>query len=174
MIFLTIAECMRSAFWGVVHKCKFQEFYLEKYLQHITRIDSCLAGFTSLVSAASIAGWSVWKEFPQFWSALLMLSQIVLVVRPLLPYSRRLSALKFLVPEVRSLAREAEIAWMDADGNESVDYLPKIDSFSGRLLAIESKYLGSDVLPRIKRLSNQAEEETANHFRLIFGNDTDE
>ncbi len=91
---------MRDAFWGTLHDIKFKEFYLENYSAYAGKIDTFFSILTGLTSAASIAGWGIWQQFSWIWITLLAASQVAQVIRPLLPYSRRLTALKYLIPEM--------------------------------------------------------------------------
>lgn len=160
---------MRDAFWSVLHDCKFKEIYLEKYYTHASRIDAALSIITACISAASISAWAIWKVVPIVWSILLMVAQAIQVIRPYLPYSRRLAALKHFIPEIRHLVLEIEIFWYKSDAEDDPQYLEPLREFRKRYIDMECKYLGSDPLPSIKRLHRKADDETARHLQLFFG-----
>lgn len=162
---------MRYAFWRALFVLKFQELYLEKYLRRATRIDTALSIAVALISAGSVSAWVVWQRVPLLWSSLVMLMQILQIVKPFLPYARRAAALRYFIPEQRALVLDAEMFWLQAEHGKCTDddYITRLHSFRKQYLEAECKYLGSELLPKIKRLMKSAEAETENHLRLFFG-----
>lgn len=161
----------RNTFYALMFKVKYSERYYELYYNDIQKIDNGFSIFTGLTSAAAIAGWGIWNEFRIVWAILVAVAQVGQIVRPHLPFSYHLSSLKYLIPELRTLTVEMESDWarFDVDQPDPQTYLEKIRFFNERYTAIESKYLGSDILPVKQGYFNNARDEARNHYSLLFG-----
>ncbi len=160
----------RETYWAVLHDCKFKEYYLEAYSRYAKTVEAIISGFTMLASAGSIAAWAVWSRFPVVWSLIIMLAQAVQILRPLLPYSRRVTAAQYMLPELRIMAVQIETAWLRAESEEqATDYISLFERFRTQLISLDNKYLGMDVIPDKKRIRAHVEAETENHLRLFFG-----
>ncbi|MBO7670748.1 MAG: hypothetical protein J6S60_09190 [Oscillospiraceae bacterium] len=160
---------MRDAFWSTLHDLNFKKLYLEKYHSHATRIDAVISAVAALASAGSISAWTIWQKLPLIWGIILMIVQVLQIVRPFLPYSRRLAALKYFIPEIRHLVLDVETEWYRAELSDSPDYITVLHTFRKRYISLECEYLGSDPLPDIKHLRSAAEKDALNHLRLFFG-----
>lgn len=153
---------MRDQFWTLFYRIKFSSFYLPMYQRRIQIINNILDALSLLTSAASIAAWNIWESFPLIWSILLASAQVSQLIKPLLPYSKRLQALKFIIPELRDLADEMTSAWNHLSPLPDSDFSNDLESFQRRYTEIESKYLGSDSTPYIHRLGMRAMDDLEN------------
>ena len=160
---------VRSVFYSVINDIKFKEQYMERYKIHAERIEGGLSIFCALASAGSIFAWTRWTNQYIWWSLILLAAQIVQIVKTYLPYSRRLDALKYLIPEMHLLVIAVENKWFELESLEDADYTPFIREYRTKYADLDSKYLGPDPLPDIKRLRNKAASATDNHLKLYIG-----
>ncbi len=160
---------MRNVFFSVINDLKFKEQYMESYKAHAEHIETILSVVCALASAGSIYAWTRWTQHYIWWSLILAAAQVVQIVKSFLPYSRRLDALKYLIPEMHILVIESEDKWYELEAQESPDYTPVVHGFRLRYANLDSKYLGSDPIPDIKRLRDKATKATENHLKLYIG-----
>lgn len=160
----------RDSYWALLHECKFKELYLDAYSHRAQIIEWCITGFLMLSTAASIAALSFWSKVPWLWSGVILLSQILQIVQPLLPFSKRIDAAKYLIPELRMLSIQVETAWLRADAEEqATDYISLFEKYRTEMISLESKFLGIDVIPDKKGIRAKVEKDAENHLRLFFG-----
>lgn len=160
---------MRNVFYSVINDITFKDRYYEAYKAHVDHFEIWFSIVCGLASAGSIFAWTQWAQHQAWWSIILIVAQVAQIVKTHLPYSRRLDALKYMIPEMHKLVIEVESQWFQMENLKDPDYLPVIDSFRNRYAELDAKYLGSDPLPDIKRLRTKAEKEAENHRNLYIG-----
>lgn len=159
---------MRNVFYSVVNDISFKERYMEAYKTHADHIELGFSIACGLSSAASIFAWTRWTNLHIWWSIILLLAQIAQIVKTYLPYSRRLDALKYLIPEMHKLVIDVENQWFQLERLDDPDYLSAINDFRRRMADLDIKYLGADPLPDIPKLRSKAEKATKNHLALYI------
>ena len=159
---------MRNVFYSVINDTVFKEKYMEAYHTHAEHVESGLSIICGLSSAFSVFAWTRWEDLHLLWSVILLISQVAQIFKSYLPYSRRLNALKHLIPEMQNLVIDAEQAWYAFEDRENPDYTTAVNEFRKRLVDLDIKYLGADPLPDIPRLRSKVEKIVKNHFSLYI------
>ena len=160
----------RNTYWSLMHDCKFKEFYIEEYHRLIKIIDLSLKGITMFASAGSVAAWSIWQKVPALWGALIVISQVIQIVYPLLPYSKQSTAYGYMLPELKKLILDIEVAWLRSENDsDEHDVIALFQAFKERYNELDDKYIGTDTVPEIKKVREIAEKRAENHLKLYFG-----
>lgn len=160
---------VRSVFYSVVNDIKFKEQYYESYYTYAVKIQTGTSIICALASAGSIYAWTQWEELHIIWTILILVSQVVQIVKTYLPYSRRIDALKYIIPEMHRLVLETETCWYRLEKDDNPDYITAIYKYRQKQIDIDVKYLGSDPLPDKRTLRSKAQKATENHLALYFG-----
>jgi len=159
---------MRNVFFSVLNDIDFKHSYLDAYKAHAERIETFISVLCALSSAGAIYAWTRWTSLQIWWSLILVISQVAQIVKGYLPYSRRIDALKYLIPEMQQLVIDVENEWYKLEQVDDPDYIPLVYAYRRRLNDLETKYLGADLLPDIRHLRSKAEKVTKNHFALYI------
>lgn len=166
----------RTYLWNCIYDLKFKEFFIEKYICRARRIDAIISAASALVTIAAVSLWTILGNWELILSVALLIAQLVQSTRQYLPYSRRISALTYLLLDLRVSNLQAEKYWWQHQNanNEQTncdDLAAKVFDLKSEFAALESRYLGSDHLPRSTRLNNLAQKELDIFIRLSYIND---
>lgn len=135
---------------------KFSSFYLPLYRRRIKTASNFLDAVSIITSASSIAAWNLWSAYPLVWSFLIGCAQILQLIKPLFPFSRRLQALEFVIPDIRKLADDIENDWNRLSSQQDSAFAEPLASYKARYTEIESRYFGSDSVPDVHSLKEIA------------------
>ena len=158
---------MFDKYYTLFYSLKFKEFLLEKWYRRDVLIDSFITAFITLMSAACVAVWSIWQQLPWLWSILILTAQCLQLIRPQLPYGRRITAFQYMIPDMRSLNAEAEIIWFEtnlSNGDFSTAYFKLRREYE----KLESRYISTFILPHSGRLEKKAQSDTESYIRYTL------
>lgn len=82
----------------------------------------------------------------------------------MLPYQKQLAALKYLVPDLEKLSRDAEHEWLIHGDSSDEMLLKSIINYDNRAYDLESRYTGNIYFPTIKRIHELAGDKNKNFF----------
>ena len=105
---------VQNRYWKMLVQLRFENFYLEKYLDHSRRWERGINIFLAITSAPVIAAWAIWKIWnitEVLWIGLVATSQVINAIRPFLPLSKRVKALSQMIPQLSMLSFEVERDW---------------------------------------------------------------
>ena len=161
----------RDRLWCLLETLKYKEYYIDEYNHRASVIETVISLITMATSLSSIAAWSIWTEYPGIWSIIIMISQIIQLVQPKLPYSRRMTGIRFLLPHLRDLIHDAELLWLEFEKSDSPDlkFDKMIVEYRRKCYSLEETYLGEDMLPSIKKLDKNASSKTTSYFDRNYG-----
>ena len=108
-------EYYRNVIWDSLTAMKYKERYYEHYFISATRWDKVIMSICLLASASSIAGWQIWDASPVICAVVLGIAQVVQAIRPILPFSIQISAIKHLLADGSALFVEYENEWLQLE-----------------------------------------------------------
>lgn len=156
-------KTLRDILWNQIQSIKTAERYYWHYTISSRRWDNLISGICMFTSAASIATWYVWQEFPLIWAVTLGVSQVVSVLRPLFPFQKRRSAGNYIVSEISKLYFDAEDLWYRLayydDSSSDEEIREAAMSLMRRQSDIEMRYSNIDDFPVSKRIQRKAIED---------------
>ena len=79
-------------YWHELTELRIHVFYLREYLLRFERWESRLGMYLAVMSCGSIGGWAVWQHLHWLWAILIAGSQVVFVIKPYLPFYRKMRA----------------------------------------------------------------------------------
>lgn len=101
----------QNRYWDVFSTIKRDAVYINRCHASVESIDRTISIFSAITSSTAIAGWAIWSQYSFVWGAIIAASQVLVAVKPFLPYKARLKALSSLGPDLDSLALTAETDW---------------------------------------------------------------
>ncbi|MEG1998136.1 MAG: hypothetical protein RR051_06800 [Clostridiales bacterium] len=149
-------ESLLNQYWTFLTDLRFQIDYHDLYAHHARTINGWLSGISIFLSSAAIAAWSIWSQYPLAWSALVALGQILQVIKPLLPYSHRLTAINYYVPELKLLSVTAEYRWNRNALLTDEQLAAALREDKSAAISLESRYFSTCFIPGKKRLDTKA------------------
>lgn len=157
---------MQERYWCHLIQLKFDEVYVSRYLQKSERCETRINAFLALVSAGSVSTWALWQKYDFVWAAIVMVSQILTVLKPYLPFKNRVAPLKAAGFAYEEIFLKAESKWhIVAEGQISEE---KINDLLFELKSEQSKSwkkLAGDIsLPDDKNLRRVADQTTGEYF----------
>jgi hypothetical protein len=121
--------------------------------------------FLAVATSGSIAAWAVWSKFPLLWAGIIAVSQVISVIKPYLPYERRINEINKLNIQLTSLYNEIEAKWYYfANGLLSDEEMNNVYyEYNKRWIENETQYFSNDSLP-----VNESFIETANELCELY------
>lgn len=162
---------MRDKYWAMYTELKHKEKYYLYYQQSSKFKDGVINGVCLVASCASIASWGIWSEYPVVWALIIALAQVIQAVKPLLPFSQQITALRFLNPELSSLLIDIDHSWdsvnrMDGSNPSDYDHVSGlIHDYEKRFDSLTSQFIGDTYFPTRRRCEKKAETECRNYFK---------
>jgi len=96
--------------WNQLQNSKFKEFYINLLLAKFQKRDRLINIFLVIVTSASISAWAIWQldYLKWLWAGLVAISQVVLLIKPYLNYTRYTKELneKYIIIQTINLQYE--------------------------------------------------------------------
>ena len=130
------------------------------YSEKSYKTDRFITVFMVFATSLSVGAWAIWQKLPWLWAAISMVSQSVALIRPHFPFAKRVSALKYYLPEVDALCIDMESDYLkmqieDIDDNTIRKLILHYETTHSK---ISSKYIDSDLFSHNEKyeiLANQ-------------------
>jgi hypothetical protein len=159
-----------TRFWNTFYELVAHGYLLQAHCTRAADIDRRVKIFLAVTSTTSLGIWAVFKVYPNFWAAIIVITQIVSATAKYLPYSSRLKASAGCAHDYRDIQNWAEGKWCDiVEGQLTEVQINKLRvELKARTATVERKHFPLDGLPRDAALTEaatiEAERYIANHF----------
>lgn len=162
---------LRDQFFILFKDIKVAHRYYCRYTTSSVIWNNIISGICFLASAVTISSWVLWESVPFAWTIVIAASQVFAALRPLLKSSGRLSAAKYLLPEMEQLIDDLSGTWDELnyvrEFSES-ELHEVIQQYRKRYTDTREKYAPSELFPEKKWLRNQAERDTGTFFSVNY------
>ncbi|WP_439496834.1 hypothetical protein [Bosea sp. (in: a-proteobacteria)] len=162
---------IQQRFWQAYVDLVRDAYYANCYRSRTEATDWQISVFSALLSSASIAGWAIWRELAMLSGIVIALSQVIQVVRPYMPFRKRLVSLNKFAPELDALAIVAEGDWFFISRGEmtEVEIHTKLLQLRRKKLDIINSNFRDASLPENKAALEKAESLAKAFFLANFG-----
>ena len=162
---------MRDQFFRLYKDIKIAERYYCRYTCSSVIWNNIITGVCLFASAVTISSWAIWKQLPLIWTVVIAASQVLSALRPLLKSSSRLSAAKYLIPEMSRLLDDLSGVWDEM--NYVREYSDKeihdaIQHYRKCYTDIREKYASSELFPEKQRIHQQAQNDAITFFSVQY------
>ncbi len=162
---------MFQSFWDMFYDFKVAQEYYRLYSLHTANMRRFISAVCLLASSAFLVSWVQSSEKQLLWAILIFISQVIVVLQPVFPYSERNQAACYIYEDLTDLLREIEATWRTfSQETEESEFLEYIDEYQARYDAIEKRFAKSDLFPSRPHLHKKAEKEANNYFRRFEQN----
>ena len=142
---------LHAQFADFLETLTFQRIYAQRYQTKAKNINAFISGASTISTAGSIAGWSLWDTYPTLWACIIAVSQIVQVIKPLMPFAKRTVALTGYIHKANNFAYEVESRWNRIWSGEPIT-ADELRSMKTKLEALENKFFSGDEIPSHKSI----------------------
>lgn len=77
---------IRAQIWTALGNARYKAHCLCLLLTKYQKLDRGINIGLALVSSSSIAAWAVWSYYPMVWGAIIACSQVLMAIKPYIPY----------------------------------------------------------------------------------------
>lgn len=167
----------RRRFYSMYYTVKYKEQQCSIYHRIYYNRNLWYSATTVLASIFCSLFWSIFQSLSALWACLIAASQLAQAAKDLLPWSQRLTALEYFLPDVRSLLLDIEDTWNRIDFNDEQwdtnainEKRSQYDHAYGEL---EAKYIGLFDFPWSKAINEEATTETNIFFNNRYHSPTE-
>ena len=152
---------MKQNCWRLYQDLVKAKYYFQFYKGQAARTDRILSIIIAIISSASVASWLIWKDLTILWAIIIGASNILTILKPYLPYEKRVSAVSYMLPELKVLINEVEYFYNiinsgknDIDDNEISDC---IRSFKQAYTSLENRFIDNAIFSDNPKIAKKAE-----------------
>ncbi|NOQ76226.1 MAG: hypothetical protein GQ475_00260 [Methylococcaceae bacterium] len=157
-------------FWNQLKELKVHYYYVQNYAASQNRYDQVINILLAITSSTSIAVWALRPEYDFICACILAASQVIVAVKPLFPYKKRMEALNTLGESLSQLSLSAERDWYFI--SESIwsdeEIHNKWTTLKSKALAVEKKALSGLALPKNDSALAVAEKEADSYLKSTY------
>ena len=111
---------MRKIIWKSLLDAELNVRYWKRLVQRYTKYDRFLKVFLAAISSGTVAGWSLWGDYPWAWKCLSSSSALVAIALPILNFQRQIESMSLLSGKWFELKVAYEEQWRKInDGSEA-------------------------------------------------------
>lgn len=154
-------------------------YYYKHYFTLSKTIENCYTGFLLLTSALGIGTMSFWAKIPFVWAGIVFAAQVMQTLRPLMPFSKRADALRYIIQDYEQIFNEIWEVWFTVYDHEMEDENQEL--LKNRLLdwrkrerASVDRFASDLNFPFNKRADKKAREENERYFWYHYSVKTEE
>jgi len=156
----------QESYFNLMTQTREHVFYVYAHIKFADKWDGRINIFMALTSSSSIGAWVLWQKLAWLWAFFIATSQVVTVIKPYLPFKKRLTYLKKLNDELERLSLDVEKDWYTISNGELTEreIHAKISDFKSKKVHIEQEFLRDIVLPERKDAVKEAREKNEIYF----------
>ena len=160
---------MRDRIWTNLANIKFKATYTGKVSRRSYNIGNIYSFFLAFASASSVAAWALWEKIPLVWATIVVISQILVIAKPYLPFvkgDREFADQSLLFDE---LYLSYEKLWFEyAKHNVGEELIEKkFYILREKELDIHTRFKHI-ICPKFKKLIHEADKETNTYLQTHF------
>ena len=102
---------MRTQIWYALCNVNFKAYLIGILVSKYQRRARSINIFIALVTSSSVAGWTIWDKYKAIWGVIIVVSQVVNIIKPYIPYTKFVNKLNSISQELNSLTVDYEKLW---------------------------------------------------------------
>lgn len=157
---------LRNQIWTNLTNSKFKCIYIGYLISRFKKKSFGINIFLTVISLSSISAWSIWDFLPGLFGIIIATSNIIMVIKPLLAYDKRIKELTEKLVMLEDVQFEYEKLWYYFENN----YLKEEDA-SKRFFELYEKQKNSlrtsseVILDENKKIIEKSNIETDNYLK---------
>ena len=160
----------RERYWAMYCDIKHKERYFWHYRIDTTRVWALVTSICLLVSVPSISALILWDYAPWLWAAIAAVAQLLQFSTPYLPFTKRMTAFRYLCTQLDSLLVEISGEWnnIDIENYKDKRIMNLINQYRRRYNDIHARYMSDITLPLKARHDKRAKADCKKYFFLNY------
>ncbi|MCJ7449199.1 MAG: hypothetical protein MUO72_16100 [Bacteroidales bacterium] len=161
---------IRQQIWTNLVNVKFKCIYLGHLINRNQKISLWINIFLAIVSLSSFSAWTIWKTLPGLFTTLVAVSNILMVIKPLLSFDKRIKELSEKLTMLEDVHFEYEKLWYHFETkNTSEENAAKIffEIYEKQKNSLRTS--SETILNRNKKFSERSNIETDSYIRNHYG-----
>jgi len=161
------SEYSKQMLWCHIREVKMLESFYTIHLQKSRLYSNIISGFLCITSLSAVA--TFFSNLPDWiWGFIVFFSSILSALNHLFPYNKRAEKIELLMPEFDELVNSVLHAWDMEENLSDEDIANALYKFRNERAKLESKYLGSEKLPKKRRIVEMAQAEADNYLKYTL------
>jgi hypothetical protein len=146
------------------------KYYFQFYKTNAALIDRIISIIIAVISSASVASWLIWQRWTFVWAAIIALSNLLTILKPYLPYEKRVSAVNYMLPELKIIINDVEHYYniIVTENVSDSDINNHIKTFRQKYTELENKFIDIAIFPDNPHIAAQAEILAANELTTAY------
>lgn len=160
---------MQYRLWSFLSNVKFKALYTYKCSKHSDQYGRLYSFVLALVSATSIAAWTIWERIPKAWTIIVAASQVLHIAKPYFPFLKNSKTFLEMSYDFELLYIQLEKLWYSIENKTiSIDEAENLFyKYREQVITIEKSH-ENIVCPFIKNWINETSKTTHNTLKINF------
>jgi hypothetical protein len=156
--------------WTNLVNVKFKCIYLGHLIHRDKRISLWINIFLAIISLSSISAWTIWKILPGLFTSLIAVSNILMVIKPILSFEKRIKELNEKIVMLEDVQFEYERLWYHFE-TKSIDENQASKTFFEIYEKQKNSLRTSNelIIGKNKKITAKSDIETDNYLRNHYG-----
>lgn len=157
--------------WNQMQNSKFKEFYINLLLEKFQKRERMINIFLVIITSSSISAWAIWQldYLKWLWAALVAASQIIILARPYLNFTKYAKELNEKYLLLQTLNVEYEKLWLSykfdqVSNKQAFEKAFDLKSNVAKILNFSEEIIMSEN----KRMIEKAKVKLASYLRTNF------
>jgi hypothetical protein len=161
---------IRQQIWTNLLNSKFKCIYLGHLINRNKRISLGINIFLAIISLSSISAWAIWKVLPGLFTTFIAVSNILMVIKPLLSYEKKIKELTEKLILLEDVQFEYEKLWYQLEtkeineGQVSKTFFDIYEKQKNSLRTSTELIMGEN-----KKITSKSDKETDSYIKNLYG-----
>ncbi|MCE5346021.1 MAG: hypothetical protein LLG13_07010 [Bacteroidales bacterium] len=161
---------IRQQIWTNLVNTKFKCIYLGHLIHRDKRISLGINIFLAIISLSSISAWTIWKILPGLFTSLIAISNILMVIKPILSFDKRIKELNEKIILLEDVQFEYEKLWYHFETNRINENKVSETFFEIYEKQKNSLRTSSElIIGKNKKITSKSDSETDSYIRNHYG-----
>ncbi len=157
--------------WLQLQNAKFKEFYVELLLEKYQKLDKTINIYLVIATSSAVSAWAISKNdwFQWIWAIIVGISQIIILIRPYLNYSKYIKELNEKFYKLQAINLSYQKLWHDIKFDKTSPDEAASKDFEIRK-SINDVLVFSDglIMPENIKYSEKATSKLLSYLRITF------
>lgn len=161
---------MRNQYFSMYQSIKYKECFYQAHQENAYKMNFAYTFVMTALSIGSVLIWSIAKSMSALWAVVIATAQFAQALNSMLPWSKQLAALKYLLPELTRLSLDISHDWLalNSEGFSDTKIRKLISTYENRYSALEGQFTADVHFYRAPFILKKAEIEQRKYFYLHY------
>jgi len=160
---------MKGRFWTSLTQKKYEIYFFEEHRRRCLSIEWWINLCTALAASGSLAVWFIDNNYAKVYASIIVISEIVKVVQPYLPFQNRITELNEAISRLDIIYEDMENTFFSFNDETTEDEINnKCSEYEKKWLDCTDRYLKKDDLEQEnEEINNIAKKKRDAYFKNL-------